>query len=86
MVLICYVYIIYTRFIDHDMAGRHRCRAGSIQIIRTGIVADADTKRPYVQQFHARDLKFPLPHRILRAPSKQFKSTFSAMKPNTHFD
>lgn len=34
------------------MAGRHRCRPRSIQIIRTGIVAAADTKRPDIQQFH----------------------------------
>ena len=69
----------------NDMAGRHRARFASIQIIRTATVADADTKRPYVQQFHDRNLKFPLPHRILRNPSKQFKSTFSALKPQTHF-
>lgn len=34
------------------MAGRHRCRPRSIQIIRTGIVAAKDTKRPDIQQFH----------------------------------
>ena len=67
------------------MAGRHRARNRSIQIIRTATVADKDCKRPYVQQFHDRDIKFPLPHRILRPSSKQFKSTFSALKPNTHF-
>ena len=69
----------------NDMAGKHRCRNRSVQIIRTGTVSDADSRRLSVQQFHSRDIKFPLPHRILRAPSKQFKSTFSAMKPNTHF-
>lgn len=37
---------------DSEMAGRHRCRPRSIQIIRTGIVAAKDTKRPDVQQFH----------------------------------
>lgn len=37
---------------DSEMAGRHRCRPRSIQIIRTGIVAAKDTKRTDVQQFH----------------------------------
>eukprot|EP00953_Heterococcus_sp_UTEX-ZZ885_P034693 17942-Heterococcus_DN1.PRE.3 len=34
-----------------EMAGRHRCRPRSIQIIRTGIVAAKDTKRAPVKQF-----------------------------------
>ncbi|CAM9740502.1 unnamed protein product, partial [Choristocarpus tenellus] len=34
-----------------EMAGRHRCRPRSIQIIRTGIVPVKDTKRTNVQQF-----------------------------------
>ena len=37
---------------DSEMAGRHRCRPRSIQIIRTGIVEAKDTKRPDIQQFH----------------------------------
>lgn len=41
---------------DSEMAGRHRCRPRSIQIIRTGIVAAKDTKRPDVQQFHVSTL------------------------------
>ena len=56
----------------NDMAGKHRCRNRSVQIIRSGTVADADCRRLSVQQFHDKDLKFPLPHRILRAPSYLF--------------
>jgi len=77
----------------NDMAGRHRARFASIQIIKTATVREKDTKRVGVQQFHhtkdndgkAETLRFPLPHRILRASSKQNKSTFSCLRPNTFF-
>ena len=36
------------------MAGRHRARNKSIQIIRTATVAAKDCKRANVQQFHVR--------------------------------
>lgn len=55
----------------NDMAGRHRSRAQSIQIIRTAIVPAKDCKKESSMQFHNSKIKFPLPHRILRAPSKQ---------------
>ncbi len=71
--------------LDNDMAGRHRARNRSIQIIRTTTVADKDCQRPNVQQFHKYDVKFPIPHRILRPATKQHKSVFSALKPQTHF-
>ncbi|CAM9382100.1 unnamed protein product [Laminaria digitata] len=66
-----------------EMAGRHRCRPRSIQIIRTGIVAAADTKRPDVQQFHDAKIKFPLTHRLPRAPKKKFRTTYKASRPTT---
>ena len=77
-----------------DMAGRHRTRASSIQIIGTATVADADCKRIGVTQFHDTknsddqqvSFKFPLPHRIMRAANKNVKSTFLAKRPNTHFN
>jgi large subunit ribosomal protein L18Ae len=69
----------------NDMAGRHRARFASIQIIKTATVAAKDTKRVNVQQFHNSKIKFPLPHRILRASSKQFKNTFSSFRPTTFF-
>ncbi|CAM9159398.1 unnamed protein product [Chrysoparadoxa australica] len=34
-----------------EMAGRHRCRPRSIQIIRTGIVEPKDCKRAHILQF-----------------------------------
>eukprot|EP01084_Bolivina_argentea_P208767 355807_1 len=60
-----------------EMAGRHRARPRSIQIIRTGILDPKDAKRPNIMQYvdvdsegNKKVVKFPLPHRIQRAPSK----------------
>lgn len=36
------------------MAGRHRARKQSIQIIRTATVKPADCRRPSTKQFHVR--------------------------------
>ena len=62
-----------------------RARPRSIQIIRTGIVDPKDLKRPATQQFAAKGLKFPLPHRIMRPSQKKFRATFVANRPCTHF-
>lgn len=40
--------------IDNDMAGRHRSRDKSIQIIRTATIADKDCKRTSTLQLHVR--------------------------------
>eukprot|EP00616_Rhizochromulina_sp_CCMP1243_P013435 CAMPEP_0118973672 /NCGR_PEP_ID=MMETSP1173-20130426/10689_1 /TAXON_ID=1034831 /ORGANISM="Rhizochromulina marina cf, Strain CCMP1243" /LENGTH=183 /DNA_ID=CAMNT_0006923359 /DNA_START=39 /DNA_END=590 /DNA_ORIENTATION=+ len=70
-----------------EMAGRHRTRPRSVQIIRSAVVADEDVKRPNTLQFlEANRAKFPLPHRIQRAPSKKMRSTFLARRPSTHFN
>lgn len=68
-----------------DMAGRHRVRFSSIHIIRTDIVADEDCKRPIVTQFLGDDVKFPLPHRVLKPARKGLRSKFLAQKPNTFY-
>ncbi|CAM9181520.1 unnamed protein product [Ectocarpus fasciculatus] len=70
----------------NDMAGRHRSRNRSIQVIRTAVVAPKDCKRDSTIQFHDSKLKFPLPHRLMRPSSKALRSTFSAMNTNTHFN
>jgi len=69
----------------HDMAGRHRVRNKSIQIIKTCTVADEDVRRPSTEMM-LKNTKFPLPHRQLRPADKQFKSTFSVFSPRTHFN
>ena len=34
----------------------------------------------------SKEVKFPLPHRIVRAPSKSLRTTFKASRPMTHFN
>jgi len=68
-----------------EMAGRHRARPRSIQIIRTATVADKDVKRPATLQYIKADLKFPLPHRIVRPSDKKYRATFLANRPNTFY-
>ena len=70
----------------HDMAGRHRTRNKSIQIIKTATVADEDCKRVSSTQMHGDDLKFPLPARQLRPSTKEYQKTFTVMEPRTHFN
>uniref|UniRef100_A0A6T5XHT7 60S ribosomal protein L18a n=1 Tax=Thalassionema nitzschioides TaxID=33649 RepID=A0A6T5XHT7_9STRA len=71
-----------------EMAGRHRCRPRSIQIIRTGIIANEDLKRPNGMQFVSDDVKFPLPHRVAsgkRGQKALSSSTFTTVRPTTFF-
>lgn len=65
-----------------DMSARHRARAHAVQIIRVAEVANKDVRRPYVQQVLAKDLKFPLPHRVLR-PAKGKGAVFAGVRPST---
>ena len=69
----------------NDMAGRHRSRQQSIQIIRTAIVEAKDCKKDTTTAFHNSNLRFPLPHKIVRAPTKQVRSLYSATRPTTFF-
>lgn len=62
-----------------DMAARHRCRFRSIQIIRIAELATKEVRRPYIQQLLQPDLKFPLPHRVVRS----FRPIFSDHRPST---
>eukprot|EP01035_Chromulina_nebulosa_P025035 gene25035-32634_t len=68
-----------------DMAGRHRARNRSIQIIGTATIPDEKCKRFSTTQFHEKNLKFPLAHRILRAPNKQLRPLYLASRPNTFY-
>ena len=42
-------------------------------------------KRTSIKQFLDGQIKFPLPHRIQRAPTKALRSTFNARRPTTFF-
>ncbi|KAF4121729.1 large subunit ribosomal protein L18Ae, partial [Geosmithia morbida] len=64
-----------------DMAARHRARFRSIHILRIVEVEKTDDiRRPYIRQVIAKDLKFPLPHRITKQNTKKI---FSAKRPST---
>ena len=67
----------------HEMAGRHRTRERSLQIIKTAIISPDKCRRPSVKQFHDNAIKFPLAHRIPRPSSRRFKSTYLASRPST---
>jgi large subunit ribosomal protein L18Ae len=71
-----------------EMAGRHRTRPRSIQIIRTGIVKTEDIMRENTKQFAKKNVYFPLPHRVETAKRGQkalSSTTFSAVRPTTFF-
>merc|ERR1712002_342455 len=63
-----------------DMSARHRARASSIQILKVEKIPASKCRRPHIKQMHKANIKFPLPHRVMKA---QFRSTFQAKRPNT---
>ena len=72
----------------NEMAGRHRCRPRSIQIIRTATLGASELKRPNGMQFAQGGVKFPLPHRVDTAKRGQkalSDRTFSTVRPTTYF-
>merc|ERR1711879_227310 len=66
-----------------DMAGRHRARTRSIQIIDVKEVAAKDCKRPYITEFHDSNIKFPLPHRVQRASERRYQRRFRPARSST---
>ena len=71
-----------------EMAGRHRTRPRSIQIIRTATVASKDLKRVNGMQFAKAKVKFPLPHRVSsgkRGQKALSSRTFTTVRPTTFF-
>jgi len=64
-----------------DMAARHRSRFRSIHILRVvKIEKTEDVKRPYIRQLLVKDVKFPLPHRVVK---RNGKKVFAASRPST---
>merc|ERR1711970_1541285 len=65
-----------------EMAGRHRARPGSIQVLRTKQVKSNECRRPQNKRMHNPNIQFPLPRRIM---SKKAQTTrrFAAKRPNT---
>eukprot|EP00011_Vannellida_sp_DIVA3-517-6-12_P011978 CAMPEP_0114605764 /NCGR_PEP_ID=MMETSP0168-20121206/1220_1 /TAXON_ID=95228 ORGANISM="Vannella sp., Strain DIVA3 517/6/12" /NCGR_SAMPLE_ID=MMETSP0168 /ASSEMBLY_ACC=CAM_ASM_000044 /LENGTH=175 /DNA_ID=CAMNT_0001816619 /DNA_START=142 /DNA_END=669 /DNA_ORIENTATION=+ len=68
-----------------DMAGRHRARTRSVQIIDVIEVPSSKCKRPNMAEFHDSKIRFPLPHRVPRATEARYKATFRAGRPNTSY-
>jgi len=71
-----------------EMAGRHRTRPRSIQIIRTGVVETKDIKRANMLQFAKKKVAFPLISRVDGAKRNQkalSSGTFVANRPTTFF-
>ena len=69
-----------------EMAGRHRARPRSIQIIRTAVVAPKDLRRPNPMQFAKPNVRFPLPHRVASGKRDQkalSDRTFTTVRPST---
>jgi len=67
-----------------ELAGSYRARFRSIHVISVEEVSASKCRRPNIKQFHADNIKFPLPHRVLKAPNKSMRTTFKAVRPNTH--
>eukprot|EP00441_Pelagodinium_beii_P047488 CAMPEP_0197623480 /NCGR_PEP_ID=MMETSP1338-20131121/3477_1 /TAXON_ID=43686 ORGANISM="Pelagodinium beii, Strain RCC1491" /NCGR_SAMPLE_ID=MMETSP1338 /ASSEMBLY_ACC=CAM_ASM_000754 /LENGTH=190 /DNA_ID=CAMNT_0043193463 /DNA_START=33 /DNA_END=605 /DNA_ORIENTATION=- len=82
-----------------DMAGRHRARKSSIQvrdakIVKAGVRAlkRSSGEEPVeacsslsVKPFLDSKIKFPLAHRIPRATSRRYRTTFKTNRPTTFF-
>lgn len=66
-----------------DMAARHRCGFRAIQIIDAKVVPSNKVKRANAKQFINSQIKFPLPHRIVKPSTAQFRRTFRPTRPNT---
>lgn len=64
-----------------DLAARHRARFRSVHIMRVAEVEKTeDIKRPAIKQLLSKNLKFPLPHRVVKS-----KSLFLANRPSTFY-
>ena len=67
-----------------DMGGRHRTTYRRLQIMEVKAVPAKECKREGTKQFLNSKVKFPLAHRLWRAPSKRYRTVFKAARPNTH--
>lgn len=74
------IHIVDTRVVP---AGRRALKRYNPEIhgdnVPTGVL------RPNVKQMIDSKLKFPLPHRVQRAPTKALRATFNARRPTTYF-
>merc|ERR1712070_448377 len=66
-----------------EMAGRHRARFSSIHVIKVAEIKAADCIRSNTKQFLDANVKFPLPHRVMRAAEKGHRKGVKATRPRT---
>jgi large subunit ribosomal protein L18Ae len=66
----------------NDMAGRHRARRETIQIMRVDAIPASKCRREGVKAFHNSKIRFALARRVQRLP-KHKRSTFVASRPTT---
>lgn len=70
----------------NEMAGRHRARPRSIQIIRTATLKTSELRRENGMQFAKANVKFPLVHRVASAKRNRkalSSTTFSTVRPTS---
>merc|ERR1719420_418858 len=65
-----------------EIAGRHRGKAESVQIIKTAIVPAKDCRREHVTQWHDYTVKYPVIKKMPLVGQKK-RSTFVAKRPTT---
>merc|ERR1712018_446929 len=65
-----------------DMGARHRARPGSIQILKVARVESSQCKRPQITQMHNKNIRSPLPRKIMSRKS-QNAPRFTTKRPNT---
>eukprot|EP01053_Blabericola_migrator_P008126 Blabericola_migrator_1__8125@NODE_4191_length_1286_cov_235_509434_g2596_i0_p1_GENE_NODE_4191_length_1286_cov_235_509434_g2596_i0NODE_4191_length_1286_cov_235_509434_g2596_i0_p1_ORF_typecomplete_len212_score40_05Ribosomal_L18A/PF01775_17/1_1e48_NODE_4191_length_1286_cov_235_509434_g2596_i078638 len=67
-----------------EMAGRHRARGASLQIIKIATIKDDQCRRPHITQLLDENLKFPHTERKLLAP-KETRQVFAYKRPTTYY-
>merc|ERR1712022_103697 len=59
-----------------DLNARYRARFRSVQILKTAQVAAKDVKRDHIKQFCDSKIKFPICHKVQRAPIRKHRGEF----------
>ncbi|EGR31820.1 hypothetical protein IMG5_101240 [Ichthyophthirius multifiliis] len=68
-----------------EMAGNHRAKPDTIQIIRTAtLLKKSDIRRPKSLEMRDSKLKFPVIKTIHRHSDKKFRKVYKAVRPNTY--
>mmetsp|Transcript_28098 Transcript_28098/g.54827 ORF Transcript_28098/g.54827 Transcript_28098/m.54827 type:complete len:154 (-) Transcript_28098:163-624(-) len=66
-----------------EMAGRHRAKWSSINILRIEQLSSKECTRLEIKQFHKYNLKFPISHFVFKTPWNKKTSLVKASRPQT---